>query len=31
VAFHKYKMMETLGLKSNAELIQYAIKNHLTG
>jgi len=31
VAFHKYKMMETLGLKSNAELIQYAIKHHLTG
>jgi DNA-binding NarL/FixJ family response regulator len=31
VAFHKYKMMESLGLKSNAELIQYAIKHHLTG
>jgi DNA-binding NarL/FixJ family response regulator len=31
VAFHKYKMMETLGLKSNAELIQYALKHHLTG
>jgi DNA-binding NarL/FixJ family response regulator len=31
VAFHKYKMMETLGLKSNAELIQYAIKHHLAG
>lgn len=29
VAFHKYKMMETLGLKSNAELLQYAIKHHL--
>lgn len=24
VAFHKYKMMETLGIKTNAELIQYA-------
>jgi DNA-binding NarL/FixJ family response regulator len=31
VAFHKYKMMETLGLKSNAELLQYAIKRHLAG
>lgn len=29
VAFHKYRMMETLGLKSNAELLQYAIKHHL--
>ena len=29
VAFHKYKMMESLGLKSNAELLQYAIKHHL--
>jgi len=31
VAFHKYKMMETLGLKSNAELLQYAIKHHVIG
>jgi DNA-binding NarL/FixJ family response regulator len=29
VAFHKYRMMESLGLKTNAELIQYAIKHHL--
>jgi DNA-binding NarL/FixJ family response regulator len=29
VAFHKYKMMETLGLKSNAELLHYAIKHHV--
>jgi len=29
VAFHKYRIMETLGLKSNAELLQYAIKHHL--
>jgi DNA-binding NarL/FixJ family response regulator len=29
VAFHKYKMMETLGVKSNAELLQYAIRHHL--
>ena len=29
VAFHKYKMMEVLGLKSNAELLHYAIKHHL--
>ena len=31
VAFHKYKMMEALGLKSNAELLQYAIKHHVVG
>jgi len=31
VAFHKYRIMETLGLKTNAELIQYAIKHHLIG
>ena len=29
VAFHKYRMMEVLGAKSNAELVRYAIKNHL--
>src|ERR1700739_4665013 len=29
VAFHKYKMMATLGLKSNAELLQYGIRHHL--
>lgn len=29
VAFHKYKMMDALGLKSNAELLQYAIKHHV--
>jgi DNA-binding NarL/FixJ family response regulator len=26
VAFHKYRMMEDLGIKSTAELVQYAIK-----
>jgi DNA-binding NarL/FixJ family response regulator len=31
VAFHKYRIMETLGLKTNAELLQFAIKNHLVG
>lgn len=31
VAFHKYKMMEVLGVKSNAELLHYAIKHHLVG
>ena len=29
VAFHKYKMMEILGLSSNAELLQYAIEKHI--
>ena len=27
VAFHKYRIMSMLGLKSNAELVQYAIRN----
>jgi len=31
VAFHKYRIMETLGLKTNAELLQFAIKHHLVG
>src|SRR5213079_2056005 len=31
VAFHKYRIMESLGLKTNAELLQYAIKHHLIG
>ena len=29
VAFHKYRMMEQLRIKTNAELIQYAIRNHV--
>jgi DNA-binding NarL/FixJ family response regulator len=31
VAFHKYRIMESLGLRTNAELVQYAIKHHLIG
>lgn len=27
VAFHKYQIMETLDIKSNSKLIQYAVKN----
>jgi len=30
VAFHKYRMMETLGVKTNAELVEYAIKRQMT-
>jgi DNA-binding NarL/FixJ family response regulator len=30
VAFHKYKMMETLNIKTNAGLLEYAIKHHMT-
>ena len=30
VAFHKYRIMEVLGIKTNAEL-QFAVKNHLVG
>jgi DNA-binding NarL/FixJ family response regulator len=29
VAFHKYRIMEVVGARSNAELIQYAFKNHI--
>lgn len=29
VAFHKYRMMDQLKIKTNAELIQYAIRHHL--
>jgi DNA-binding NarL/FixJ family response regulator len=29
VAFHKYRIMEQLRLKSTAELIQYAIRHHI--
>jgi DNA-binding NarL/FixJ family response regulator len=29
VAFHKYRMMEQLNVKSTAELIQYAVKHHI--
>jgi DNA-binding NarL/FixJ family response regulator len=29
VAFHKYRIMELLNAKSSAELVQYAIRNHL--
>lgn len=31
VAFHKYNLMQTLGVKTNAGLLQYAIKHHLIG
>jgi len=31
VAFHKYRIMEVLGAKNNAELVRYAIKNHILG
>lgn len=30
VAFHKYQMMQTLNVKTNAELLEYAIKRHIT-
>jgi DNA-binding NarL/FixJ family response regulator len=29
VAFHKYKIMEEFGLKSNAELFQFAVREHM--
>jgi DNA-binding NarL/FixJ family response regulator len=29
VGFHKYRIMKKLNVKSNTELVQYAIRNHL--
>lgn len=29
VAFHKYRIMEVLGIKTSAGLIEYAIKHHM--
>lgn len=29
VAFHKYNLMQTLGVRTNAALLQYALKHHL--
>ena len=29
IAFHKYAMMETLGLKTGAELVQYAVEHQI--
>ena len=29
VAFHKYRIMEVLGAKSSADLVKYAVKNHI--
>jgi DNA-binding NarL/FixJ family response regulator len=29
VSFHKYRIMEVLGAKSNAELVRYAVRNHI--
>jgi DNA-binding NarL/FixJ family response regulator len=29
VAFHKYRMMENLGVKTNAELLEYALKHRM--
>jgi DNA-binding NarL/FixJ family response regulator len=29
VAYHKYRMMEVLGAKSTAELVKFAVRNHI--
>jgi DNA-binding CsgD family transcriptional regulator len=29
VAFHKYRIMETLGIENNAQLVRYALKSGL--
>ncbi len=29
VEFHKYKMMDDLGIKSSTELVRYAIKHNI--
>jgi len=30
VAFHKYRMMDTLGIRTNAQLLEYAIRRRMT-
>jgi DNA-binding NarL/FixJ family response regulator len=30
VAFHKYRLMQTLNLKNDAEVVQYAVRNRVT-
>jgi len=29
VAFHKYRIMQDFGFKTNADLIQFAVKNRI--
>jgi DNA-binding CsgD family transcriptional regulator len=29
VEFHKYQMMEELGIKSSAELVRFAVRNRI--
>ena len=29
VAFHKYRLMDGLGLRNDAEIVQYALRNHI--
>jgi len=29
IAFHKYRMMELLNIKTTAELVQFAVREHL--
>jgi DNA-binding NarL/FixJ family response regulator len=29
VAYHKYRMMDVLGAKNNAELVRFAVRNHM--
>ncbi len=29
VQFHKYRMMQQLGIKTSAELIQFAVRKHI--
>ena len=29
IAFHKYRAMRAAGLRTNAELVRYAIRNHV--
>ena len=29
IAFHKYRIMEEFGLKSNSDLVRFAIREHL--
>jgi DNA-binding NarL/FixJ family response regulator len=30
VAYHNYRIMDLLGTRNNAELVKYAVRNHMT-
>lgn len=31
VAYHKYRIMEVIGVRNGADLVKYAVRNHVVG